>query len=145
MTPRAAMIIESKLIWILDAGFVLTSILTYIGLGEMWASLTDMTAQEADQWSFKGFLILCVVSLFGIILTGVRYAMVKLSKVVTDNTDAMKANAAAVESLEQTLQVQNNYFNELGTKALLTALDKNGEATLKSAPRRVTPHERPGA
>lgn len=117
------MIIEAKLGFIYVAGSGLLMLMTMLGMGEMVASLTDMSAAEADAWTFKGFLVLCVIALFAILLYGVKWVMDSLKKTLESNTAALGETARAIDESRAVMSRQVAYFEGVGLRAVDMAIN----------------------
>lgn len=71
--------------------------------------------EQAGQWSFYGVLIVAVIVLFGSLASVIYWVATKGLKAFQDLTQAM-------EKMNETLDKQNDYFDEIAKNAVRSAL-----------------------
>lgn len=86
-----------------------------------WQAITGQVPSpaEAGQWSFYGVLIVAVIVLFSSLAAVIYWVATKGLKAFQDLTDAMA-------KVNDTLEKQNDYFDEIAKGAVRSALTTPG-------------------
>jgi p-aminobenzoyl-glutamate transporter AbgT len=82
-----------------------------------WQAITGQvpSPEQAGQWSFYGVLIVAVIVLFSSLASVIYWVATKGLKAFQDLTQAM-------EKMNETLDKQNDYFDEIAKNAVRSAL-----------------------
>jgi len=78
-----------------------------------------ITPEDADAYSFKAFLILCVIGLAGVILMGFKMWYRDMKENREEMVKALKGNT---EALNRFIEL----FNEIGAEAMMKSLRPDG-------------------
>lgn len=82
-----------------------------------WQAITGQvpSPEQAGQWSFYGVLIVAVIVLFGCLASVIYW-------VATKGLQAFQELTAAMKKMNETLDKQNDYFDEIAKNAVRSAL-----------------------
>lgn len=89
-----------------------------------WQAMTGQvpSPEQAGQWSFYGVLIVAVIVLFSSLASVIYLVATKGLKAFQDLTDALGGVKESMKKVNDTLEKQNDYFDEIAKGAVRSAL-----------------------